>query len=40
MFTHFLVKHELFQYYLYWIDLPGGWITQYDEYLKSFDLQS
>ena len=24
MFTHFLVKHGLCQYYLYLIDLPGG----------------
>ena len=27
MFTHFLVVHELSQYYLYWMVLPGGWIT-------------
>ena len=27
MFAHFLVEHGVCQYYLYWIDLPGGWIT-------------
>ena len=25
MFTLFLVEHGWSQYYLYWIDLPGGW---------------
>ena len=40
MFTHFLVEHGLSQYYLYLIDLPGGWITQSDECLKPFDVQS
>ena len=27
MFTHFVVEYALSQYYLYWIDLPGVWIT-------------
>ena len=27
MLTHFLVEHGWYQSYLYWIDLPGGWIT-------------
>ena len=40
MFTHFLVEHGWSQYFLYWIDLPRGWITWSDEYFRPFDLQS
>ena len=37
--SNFLVEHELFQHYAYWLYLPGGWITQSDEYLQTLDLQ-